>query len=199
MTLLKKTFTKTFQNTKNTIFRSAVVIMAALAANTARTAAASAATFFFTEAGSDVVSRVEDLEVDGKFYDVDFLMGSREQVFPDEIFDFLDRDSATAAAEALMGALGDSLKTSFWGDVFYLPFLSSDTFGYWVVMDKSRYEDEDVIDVRTNGLGVTNYPIAKFTPAESGGDVVATPEPSLIVGFITLGGLMLGSKGKTKD
>ncbi|WP_293119363.1 PEP-CTERM sorting domain-containing protein [Okeania sp. SIO1I7] len=28
--------------------------------------------------------------------------------------------------------------------------------------------------------------------------LVATPEPSLILGFITLGGLMLGSKRKTK-
>lgn len=28
---------------------------------------------------------------------------------------------------------------------------------------------------------------------------VSTPEPSFIVSFITLGGLMLGSKGKTKD
>ena len=48
-----------------------------------------------------------------------------------------------------------------------------------------------------------NYaPYAKFTEsagAGTGPEPATTPEPNLIFGFITLGGLMLGSKIKNKS
>ncbi|NEP86897.1 MAG: PEP-CTERM sorting domain-containing protein [Okeania sp. SIO2C2] len=43
----------------------------------------------------------------------------------------------------------------------------------------------------------SSIPYAKFTPQETP-KPTKTPEPTLIFGLITLGGLMLGSKRKTK-
>ena len=58
----------------------------------------------------------------------------------------------------------------------------------------------DLLAIRGTGWAVSLGDIAYFEEQfeEQEVDVASTPEPSLIFGFITLSGLMLGSKRKTK-
>lgn len=171
------------------------------------------------------VVKIESLEVDGFTYDVDFLLGDLESLYQGT-FDFATGLDAYNAAEAVVSALGitfftainptpcDALDAPCPGTVerddFYIPYLSGGG-SVRVVWDSPSKERDSLADVEFRdidslciGLGLCDgVPFAKFTEVRagggsSGGSGVQVPEPSLILGFITLGGVLLGSKKQNK-
>ncbi len=118
-------------------------------------------------------------------------------------FDFDSRDSALSAASAVMAALGDVFD---WPFVEYTEAPWEDKFlvGYGVGVLESgeeaviSWEDlvgnrltEDLLGESVRSVSDPRPMIAKFKHRTA-----TTPEPNLIFGFITLGGLMLGSNAR---
>ncbi len=192
-----KTALKLFATSASTLF------LASLASLLAPTSASAAQLVRATE--SDRVVGIKALEVEGQLYDVQFIFDSFNNIYADGTFDFNSEATARLAYEAIMGELGASDYTGNNygrpGDGFVIPYSESYSDKYnWVIYEHA-HPDADVAtktlyykvlqDDQTSG----RYPYAKFTPATQ---PASTPEPNLIVGFITLGGLMLGSKRKAK-
>ncbi|MDY7023524.1 MAG: PEP-CTERM sorting domain-containing protein, partial [Cyanobacteriota bacterium] len=91
-------------------------------------------------------------------------------------------------------------------DDFFIPFEFSGVSNVRLVaedvsinaplLDIDRPSPRNLIDVDGD---FSFAPWAKFSLVDDGGNgSVSTPEPTLILGFITLGSLMLASKRKTK-
>ncbi|NET15789.1 MAG: PEP-CTERM sorting domain-containing protein [Okeania sp. SIO1H6] len=156
---------------------------------------------------SGAVTRIEGLSVflDGEetIYDVDFLRDDSSNVYGDGAFDFADSKSAQAAARAVSTSLGSSEYITKQGDMFIVGYgdIGDRVFIYrdrWVRTDFdtiSWYEyDINLLNAWVNIISLAKW--AKFEVRDVSDKVVGatTPEPSLIFGFITLGGLMLGSR-----
>ncbi|OZH52719.1 hypothetical protein AFK68_22550 [Hydrocoleum sp. CS-953] len=202
-----KTFTKFA--TKAAQF-TATLTSAALLASTAFVSEASALTLRKTDDGR--VIGIDGLEVEGVLYDVQLVQGTFSEVFGGSL-DFEGYDEAQKAWKSLSEALGDDQytvnSTGQYGDmkmdVFWLPYELQGNRAYSILDAKwndlssetptimSHDRDNYVFDLYQNA-GVW----AKFQEVERE-EPEATPEPSLILGLITLGGLLLGSKIKTKD
>ncbi|MEL7036990.1 MAG: PEP-CTERM sorting domain-containing protein [Cyanobacteria bacterium J06592_8] len=191
----------------------------------ASAAVVASSTFLFAPSGASAVTlirandgsvtRIENLEVEGLEYNVDFIFNqSYNDVFGGS-FDFESEQEALSASEAVATALGDEefLFEAFLfnagvtnQDDFFIPFEFSG-------VSDVRFVGEDVsisaplLDIdQPSPLRFINVdgdfafaPWAKFSLVDDGGNgSVSTPEPTLILGFITLGSLMLASKRKTK-
>ncbi|NER08670.1 MAG: PEP-CTERM sorting domain-containing protein, partial [Okeania sp. SIO3C4] len=85
-------------------------------------------------------------------------------------------------------------------DSFFLPYLDPQTPISDVALFVDPFTSVDFDSLLSLSLprdtDAASVPYAKFSPASP--SPTSTPEPTLILGFITLGGLMLGSKRKTK-
>ncbi|MGD1704743.1 PEP-CTERM sorting domain-containing protein [Dapis sp. BLCC M229] len=160
------------------------------------------------------VVEILDLEVSGELFDVEFRHDSYDNIY-NGTFDFETIESATEAAEAIAEALGDTEftmlnsrvgDTEFFrerSDSFLIPFnLQKITPTFTIVESVSDSYATRATDV-VSQLGVVSFvryqlnPYAKFERLEEA-PLTEVPEPSLIFGFITLSGLMLGSKRKGK-
>ncbi len=156
---------------------------------------------------------VHDLDLfgDGSKWDVDFSSGTGSSVYSDG-FDFTTRTEATEALAALYDLVPEvfvpeiGAEDSFGGGSVFSDIgqinvgfgtlegsgFSSDSGQVDSIRDiilNSDLPDTPLADPRT-------FLYARFSESSPG--IKSTPEPSLILGFITLGGLMLGSKRKTK-
>ncbi|MGD1716286.1 PEP-CTERM sorting domain-containing protein [Dapis sp. BLCC M172] len=162
------------------------------------------------------VTGIEDLTIDGTEYDVSFEFGSFNDVFGNT-GDLIELEGKTPefwgnysgamkAAQAIIDALGEDsyVSTSLWdelSDEVWVPYQMDyypDYFRFWA--DDSGILGWDYLD---NFWSDTCYcaTIATFNvvdppPPPQPSDRV--PEPSLILGLIGLGGLMLGDKRKTR-
>ncbi len=153
-------------------------------------------------------------------YNVEFIFGTYDSVFRGG-FDFPSQSVAETAANAVIAALGQIAFTNlvdspdcglpgFPGqagkcDGFLIPYtfktVGSEEF---VLSYNDFFFNDTVLDFfpaqvfqrPRDADPDPKLPWAKFTPVDD--DVVATPEPSLIFGFITLGGFVLGSRKKEK-
>ncbi|MEM1171366.1 MAG: hypothetical protein AAGJ08_20365 [Cyanobacteria bacterium P01_H01_bin.35] len=178
---------------------------ALLASTTSLLASSEASAANLVKDDNGAVSRIENLEVQTAgataFFDVDFIFDTAENIYGQSLnFDFLDPIEAEAAAGSIISALGEDnwLGLSVLGDLsdeFLVPFFSrGDSVG-------GRGDEFGALSADLEGEGrafiwLENM-YAKFSAAAAGGgeeNKATTPEPSLIFGFITLGGLMLGSK-----
>ncbi|NEP83437.1 MAG: hypothetical protein F6K17_32245 [Okeania sp. SIO3C4] len=185
--------------------RNFTALSAALLASSAYLCAPQSASATTLIRGDDgAVEQILDLEVNGEFFDVEFVVDSYDNIY-NGTFDFDTLSTATVAAEAVVEALGVSEFTrSFSGDSFFdfflIPFQFSSSPGLVdLVIDNFRLVEDTLstsFAVRNLPGAGAGQPYAKFTAAAPPG--VSTPEPTLILGFITLSGLMLGSKRKTK-
>ncbi len=150
---------------------------------------------------------IKDLQVEDQFFNVDFFFGSYDEFFKGT-FPFPFPSVAENAARNVIVALGTheftSKATTAAGDGFLIPFGFDERDPSFVKSYTDSHpfslpEDGVGLDLRRRTQGPDEFfPWAGFTPTDEFETPVATPEPSLIVGFITLGGLMLGSKRKTK-
>ncbi len=132
-------------------------------------------------------------------------------------FDFSTKAAAEVAFLAVSEALGSEefisetvisgpTRGSVLGyeknDNFLIPFGevyslgTSQFFFYNATYDKKSALGDDEVGTWFRREERSVVYMAKFSKAPT---AVATPEPSLVLGFITLGGLMLGSKRKTKS
>ncbi|MGD1699949.1 hypothetical protein [Dapis sp. BLCC M229] len=178
---------------------------------------------------AEAVDRIMNLEIGGKKYNVTFESKSYASLLEEQqqgigSFGYTNSTDAASAAEAIMNVLGDSFSTNH---LAFGPFVfiddnfkvmesiistelntNSDRFVIDWYGDAKRDVQMDLLErsgVRqqmTRGAERTISELAVFEEAElggGGGGVASTPEPSLIFGFITLGGLMLGSKIKNKS
>ncbi len=194
---------------------TATIASAALVASTALVPKASA--FTLRKADDGRIIGIDALEVEGNFYNVEFKKGSFNEVFGGDL-DFKGEEEVLKAWEAVKSALGDTefttpapddylddALTPRFFDVFMIPgFLFEETNSVVVVYDKF---DTHADRADSFGLAMDEedwwIPWAKFSSVgnqleDQKEEQAATPEPSLIFGFITLGGFMLGSKRKTK-
>ena len=100
------------------------------------------------------VYNILDLEVNGEFFDVEFLEGSYNNIYNGS-FDFNTVNTALAAAEAVAGALASSSPVrhtiSWWeGDMFWIPYdIMSVSLGF--------VPDFDVVDVVGDFDGRLNF------------------------------------------
>ncbi|MGK7954449.1 MAG: PEP-CTERM sorting domain-containing protein, partial [Crocosphaera sp.] len=162
------------------------------------------------------VTRIENLSVtfdDGEAatYDVDFLSGSAVDVYGEDLlFDFVDLDAAEAATQGVINALGRDMEFLGYNggertDRFMVGW--KQLINPWsnISVTKITQDHDETLsgDTMKNGHSIKSSTDdgtrwAKFTiaSASGGGNDVSTPEPSLIFGFITLGGLMLGSNAR---
>ncbi|MGD1712584.1 hypothetical protein [Dapis sp. BLCC M172] len=153
--------------------------------------------------------KVENLLVENSLYDVTIENGTLGSVYDDGFgglsFDFSNLVDAEAAFVALVESVDDFAFESSSGppptqfsDVLYI---------YTNAGVDQRREQSGYYWGDNYGLGGAFWNvddrqhqyIARFTPSSSGNPIspASTPEPNLILGFITLSGLMLGSKRKT--
>ncbi|NEP81513.1 MAG: PEP-CTERM sorting domain-containing protein [Okeania sp. SIO3B3] len=186
---------------------------AALLASSAYLFAPTVASAFTLIRGLDgAVTNIEDLNVSGVGqFDVEFIYDSYDNIY-NGTFDFAGGAEAQTAAEAVIGALGTTeytraniqdlgfLTIENFFDGFLIPYF---VFGRTVIGEGE--ESADLLDDSLDDSGLltpTTRPriYAKFSPSGPNPPIspTSTPEPTLILGFITLGGLMLGSKRKTK-
>ncbi len=189
---------------------TATVASAALLASTAIVPEAIA--FSLRHGDDDRVIGIDGLEVEESVYNVDFIDGSFNDSFGDGD-SFLDADSAKKAFSAVQSALGKKewlvpgRKHLYeYYDGFMIPFMSEDG-EIDIIMEKDsklRYDSGSSVIGESSSLydldkDYSQHIYARVTDVTAPPDIpTTTPEPSLIFGFITLGGLMLGSKRKTK-
>ncbi|MGK7920317.1 MAG: PEP-CTERM sorting domain-containing protein [Trichodesmium sp.] len=153
--------------------------------------AAVAATLIDSD-GDEIVDGVKDLAVGDKMYDVEFLWGDAAYAVFDSDSSPIDGFAAVSLAEFLWDHSIHKIQDDIW------PISSRQINVYDLVSGMAT-----AIDL-TNHLSLTPtywpadtpHMIAKFSEREE--IPASTPEPSQVLGFITLGGLMLGSKRKTK-
>ncbi|MGB3508859.1 MAG: hypothetical protein WBA93_06390 [Microcoleaceae cyanobacterium] len=166
----------------------------------------------------DNVTGIENLDVNGTLYDVYFELGDFDGVFDGVNPTFLGTpDDAMSAAKSINDALGTN---SFpLRHVFAVPYSAYESFfgfdsdpysplvsGYHSGDFLFFYEDENGDFYSSPGYneyenlyGLVYLPevvFPVFTPVSMGKTV---PEPSLILGFIALSGLMLGSTKKAQN
>ncbi|MGK7920514.1 MAG: hypothetical protein AB4080_10975 [Trichodesmium sp.] len=168
---------------------------ALLAASASLFAATEASAFELIRGNNGAVIGIEDLEVGSEKYDVDIVFDSYNNIFGGDL-DFESEATARSAGEAIIQALGVS--DSFGGtDSFLIPFSVGERIG--VALDGNSQSANDGLAIADVGASESLgwAPYADFT-LQTSETPAATPEPSLMLGFITLGGLMLGSKIKTK-
>ncbi len=186
---------------------TAAIALSAITACIAPVAASAASLRYESGVGSKVVG-IDGLEVGGELLNVDFKFGSFNSIFSEDPFFRGEKEAAGEAADKISQLLGqEAFTTVFQGttkfDGFYVAYERPEDspnhgfFGYWA--DDPRFEKDEVKDINQgfNPNDIGPLPFATFKSAE-GGTPQATPEPSLIFSFITLGGLMLASKRKTK-
>ncbi|MEM1168505.1 MAG: PEP-CTERM sorting domain-containing protein [Cyanobacteria bacterium P01_H01_bin.35] len=194
--------------------RFASVSCAVLASSFALFAPSAAVAFNLIDSDNDgLYEGVTDLDLfdDGLLWNVDFVVGRGTEVYNDG-FSFTTESEAEAALVAFStivfpsasGSGGWSLESSvnpledargeFEGS-FNLGYSEESEFFNFL---NSDFEG-DVFTIADRSARFREVLWSRFSLAEPDGDgSVSTPEPSLILGFITLGGLMLGSKRKTK-
>ncbi|MGD1808645.1 PEP-CTERM sorting domain-containing protein [Dapis sp. BLCC M126] len=162
-----------------------------------------------------IIDGVNDLlssEADGLSYDVEFVFGSADTVGDANHFDF-GHSNIPSLNNVLVDFLSlhsdRAFETATEGFVFstiqQLVERDFDHRGPVVTFTQTSFPDLQEVEVTAPGevaFGIWAKWIRKENPAAvsdpRGADASAsTPEPSLILGFITLGGLMLGSKRKT--
>ncbi len=154
-----------------------------------------------------MIDGVNDLAVDGVLFDVEFVYGSAAEVGG---FKFYTEASAANAANSLMASIL-SVGAFFVEDDqqdqqhFMLHFNYFNDDGYGIGQKSITFFEEYVgTDPEYSGSPWLWYGEEKvyarfeLVPDAPPTQPASTPEPSLILGFITLGGLMLGSKRKTK-
>ncbi|NES07690.1 MAG: PEP-CTERM sorting domain-containing protein [Okeania sp. SIO2F4] len=171
--------------------------------------AAVAATLYDSD-GDGIIEGVKDLAVGDSVYDVEFGVDFGSNVYS-EGFDFTSSESARSAAESLSAFLESksalaSLFTNPMVEVFigYEMFSENMLNFFTGEEEKVEFVNTIIIGAAGGGARISGSPVAydaripllyaRFHPAVA----ASTPEPSLILGFITLSGLMLGSKRKTK-
>ncbi len=153
------------------------------------------------------IEGVEKLEVAGTSYDVEFVFGTFDEVYKDgSEYDFTF-DSISEVDQAFV-ALLDALAAVVASNPSLPPlgFLDPAASGdgvdssIFVGYSKTQNARENWLSLQAPSLegsvgagAAREGVIAKFSESQK-----STPEPSLILGFITLGGLILGSKRKTK-
>ncbi|MGD1698524.1 PEP-CTERM sorting domain-containing protein [Dapis sp. BLCC M229] len=157
------------------------------------------------------IDAIEDLAVDGSLFNVDFVTAPGSDVYSDG-FDFDTLASAEVAASAVHAALGSAPIE----DQQFPGGMSSNAFmiGYqlvgltrlegvivWPQRPVNCCELGGLVGGAIQGHDLSHHGFfAVFTEAGGGEGAptaaATTPEPSLILGFITLGGLMLGSRKK---
>ncbi|NEP73782.1 MAG: hypothetical protein F6K25_28990 [Okeania sp. SIO2G4] len=100
----------------NTVFTTIASASTALLASSAYLFAPPSASAFELVRGDDgAVESILDLEVDGEFFNVEFLFGTYNDIY-DGTFDFFGGASASSAASAIVHVLGDSEFIGFtWG------------------------------------------------------------------------------------
>ncbi len=186
---------------------------------------ASAATLSLNESGEwvssaegEAIDEILGLEISNKKYNVKF-----QSMTFEEIDTYLKKQSVDAekAAGAIVKALGSDFATGAWRGsggrvVWYDSFsvieeLDIEEFHWghnfnilrWTDISSSDTEvdvvtQERIVEGSVGDSQIQWRGVAVFEEAnEAKVAAASTPEPSLIFGFITLGGLMLGSKSKT--
>jgi hypothetical protein len=176
--------------------------------------APSASAFSLVKNSSGEVDQILNLEVDGLFYDVSFHFDSYSSLYRG-LFDFTSEEDASLAGLSVLEALGDTEYTWMliasaayvYSDSFSIPYGFSQDGRVLTVSDLGdprvfhRYGQSwgtDVLGIRVREMDEGVYstiPYAKFSAASA---ATSVPEPSLILGFITLGGVLLGSKKQNK-
>ena len=154
-----------------------------------------------------IIDGVNDLAVDGSLFDVEFVYGDPYWVYSDG-FDFTNESAAFRMGGELLTVLFlNSLPYQVFEDdlTSHLQFTSRELFIGYNATDAgiSGFEinTQDYTGISTDDNSILGHRrlIARFHEQPTAPNQAAsTPEPSLILGFITLGGLMLGSKRKTK-
>ena len=159
---------------------------------------------------------VHDLDLfgDGSIWDVDFSSGTGTSVYSDG-FDFTTRTEATEALAALYDLVPEvfvpeiGAEDSFGGGSVFSD-IGQINVGFGTLEGSGFSSDSGQIDsVKDIILPQNNLPdipladprtflYARFSESSPQEGIKSTPEPNLIFGFVTLGGLMLGSKRKTK-
>ncbi|MEM1170423.1 MAG: hypothetical protein AAGJ08_15415 [Cyanobacteria bacterium P01_H01_bin.35] len=195
----KKEKTMKFPQLLSSIATSASAVL--LASSAYLFAPQSASAFELIRGDDGAVQQILDLEVNGEFFDVEFIFDSFDNIYNGTL-DFDTLEEAFVATTAIFEALGDTEATGVFGDDrfddFFIPYRFDPSFGGVYV---GTNDGEPTLEL--DGVGTTSTfslpqfrPYAKFTAAAT--PMVSTPEPSLIFAFITLSGLMLGSKRKAK-
>ena len=208
------------------IATSASAALLASFATLATPKTASAATLSFDEStqqwvsdnAAEAVSQIMNLDIGGDLFNVTIGQKDTETIFAEQSlgigsFGYKDSGSPEEAASAIIQALGDSFFTTtpprvqdqFKVAVSFDPFRSFSNFyqfNYYgdplfrIAEDRSPGLIGQVVNELT--FDAFDY-VASFERVGGSGQEVSTPEPSLIFGFITLGGLMLGRKIKNKS
>ncbi|NET16511.1 MAG: PEP-CTERM sorting domain-containing protein [Okeania sp. SIO1H6] len=168
------------------------------------------------------VTGIEDLMIDGTEYDVSFEFGTFNDVFGNT-GDLIELEGKTPefwgniygahnAGQDIIDALGEdsylysipsSNSDSIWrSDRFFVPYLSLFTqqfvnmyTDFWPATEKDQIYSMSILPNYSNYS--STYPIATFDSEVDESDRV--PEPSLILGLMGLGGLILRDKRKTRD
>ncbi len=145
------------------------------------------------------VTRIEGLEASGNDWNVDFEWGTYEEVFTEGLQ--LTYGPAFWVALEIMGVLGKDEVLSGHpsvSDSFFLPY-DDQSSGLRNVQGFFDYQHNSRADrLAVTNIAETEHRLWAVVVEAEVGEMATTPEPSLIFGFITLGGLMLGSKRKTK-
>lgn len=161
---------------------------------------------------------IDGLEIGNETYNVDFRWGSYDSVYSNIQPLFLDNEEgANLAAKAIMEALGERQRTfrflDRWdwkvksSDNFQIPYLKGSIRGIDLVSvvgekNYSALSDDRLLE-GARWVPEDRYitaPWAVFVGKGSVGtaNMKSTLEPSLMLGFITVGGFMLGSRKKEK-
>ncbi len=154
------------------------------------------------------IDGVNDLAVGGVVFDVEFVFGSSDEVYSDGFLDGFDSEAqARAATQALFDFLHYDLESELRAEAGNHSYIQYVNVGYGAV----SYPWGSIVTSEHVGLAKGPAGAEKYAANIRGGENVnwakfktraevepaSTPEPSLILGLITLGGLMLGSKRKT--
>ena len=209
---MKNLKTKTQSSARNLFTSCLCGLSSAVLASSFALFAPSASAFTLVDSDEDgYLEGVTGLNVAGSDYDVEFFYGTFDEVYNDGgeyDFTFDSVAEVDQAFDAVWGALftvvgTDAFKGYEDGDRSASGFLDMFMGFSDGVRGSYRTGSTNVqYNARSWFVGASNAWV-KFNEAQvptGGGEngTASTPEPSLILGFITLGGLMLGSKRKTK-
>ncbi|NEQ37585.1 MAG: hypothetical protein F6K40_15435 [Okeania sp. SIO3I5] len=199
---------------KQILSLTAAMVSAAVLASTVSITEASAISLRYLNGPGTQVVGIDGLEVEGVEYNVDFIFGSYNSIY-DGTLNFQSQVAAERAVTEVMAALGSSNFTHYdpsflfgdgFMDGFSIPYPTPPQYDderdwLFITYDMMFWDlDDDRLLIGRHGVErdtvLSWRPYAKFSPASSEPEPI--PEPSLILGCIALGGLMLGSQRKTK-